>query len=97
MAEKQKPILPSSKEWKEAMAEIQSLKKTKAEQFKEEWMDGQEVTLALHISHRTLQTLRCNGQLPFSRVHQKLYYKTSDVKTLLENNYSVTLHKNTDL
>ena len=89
MKEKAKPILPTSKEWKEVKAEIQSLKKTKAELFKEEWMDWQEVTLALHISLRTLQTLLCSGQLPYSRVHNKLYYKTSDVKALLESNYSI--------
>ena len=88
MQVKPKPILPNSKEWKEVQAEIQSLKKNKGEQFHEEWMDGQEVALALHISPRTLQTLRCSGQLPFSRLHNKLYYKPSDVKALLENNYS---------
>ena len=70
------------------MADIQKLKKTKGELFKEEWMDGQEVTLALNISPRSLQTLRCSGQLPFTRILKKLYYKTSDVKALLENNYS---------
>lgn len=88
MPGKPTPILPSSKEWKEVKEEIQNLKKTKAEQFKEVWMDGQEVTLALHISPRTLQTLRCSGQLPCSRVHKKIYYKTSDVKALLESNYT---------
>ena len=93
MKENTKPILPSSKEWKEAMADIQSLKKTKAELFKEEWMDGQEVTLALHISPRTLQTMRCSGQLPFSKVHKKLYYKASDVKAMLENSYSIPTFK----
>ena len=93
MEKKQKPILPSSKEWKAAMAEIKSLKKTKSEQFKEEWMDGQDVTIALHISHRTLQTLRCTGQLPFSQVHKKIYYKASDVKALLESNYSISPSK----
>jgi hypothetical protein len=90
MEEMQKPILPSSKEWKEVKAEIQRLKKSKIEQFKDEWMDGQEVTLALHISLRTLQTLRDSGQLPSSKVHKKLYYKTSDVKALLESNYSIS-------
>ena len=89
MKEKQKPILPSSKEWKEALADIQGLKKNKAEQFKEEWMDGQEVMFALHIGYRTLQTLRCTGQIPCSRVHHKIYYKTSDVKAMLESNYSI--------
>lgn len=71
-------------ELKEVRAEIKSIKKGHAQ----EWMDGQEVTLALHISQRTLQTLRCSGQLPFSKPHKKLYYKASDVKAMLERNYS---------
>lgn len=97
MKEKPKPILPNSKEWIEVKAEIQSLKRKNGEQFHEEWMDGQEVALALHISQRTLQTLRCSGQLPFSKLHKKIYYKPSDVKALLENNYStLPLNKNND-
>lgn len=94
MQEDPKPILPSSPEWKEVKAEIQRLKKNKAEQFKEEWMDGQEVALALHISLRTLQTIRFSGQLPFSKLNKKIYYKPCDVKALLERNYSIpTLNK----
>ena len=96
MKEEPKPILPSSAEWKEVKADIQRLKKNKAEQFKEEWMDGQEVTLALHISLRTLQTIRFSGLLPFSRINKKIYYKPCDVKAMLEKNYSVSpLNKKT--
>ena len=89
MKEEPKPILPSSVEWKEVKADIQRLKKNKAEQFKEEWMDGQEVALALHISPRTLQNLRLSGKLPFSKLNKKIYYKPSDVKAMLESNYSI--------
>ncbi|HEY3372820.1 MAG TPA: helix-turn-helix domain-containing protein [Prolixibacteraceae bacterium] len=67
-----------------------SLKKNRPEQLKELWMDGQEVSLALHISLRTLQHLRYSGQLPFSQFHNKIFYKTSDVNVLLESNYSLT-------
>jgi hypothetical protein len=38
----------------------------------EEWIDGQDVMHLLHISPRTLQTLRSNGILPFSRIGNKL-------------------------
>ena len=44
--------------------------------------------LALNISQRTLQTLRDNGTLPFSRISGKFYYKVSDLEALLESNYS---------
>ncbi len=53
-----------------------------------DWIDAQDVMLKLHISARTLQTLRTNGTLPFSRIGGKLYYRISDIETILNNNYS---------
>ena len=52
------------------------------------WMDGQEVMLLLKISKRTLQSMRDNGTLPFSRINGKFYYKTEDIQLMLESNYS---------
>ncbi|HLN74482.1 MAG TPA: helix-turn-helix domain-containing protein [Prolixibacteraceae bacterium] len=51
------------------------------------WLDTQDVSTALHISPRTLQTLRDNGTLPYSRIKNKIYYKVSDVHAMLESSY----------
>lgn len=95
MQNKPKTIHQLDEELQNAKADfkekIRGLKKTHIEQFNESWMDGQEVALALHISLRTLQTLRYSGQLPFSQLHKKIYYKVSDVKALLESNYSINV------
>lgn len=91
MKEKEKTIQQLDEELQEVKAEIRSMKKNRVEQFNESWMDGQDVSLALHISLRTLQTLRSSGQLPFSQIHNKFYYLVSDVKALLESNYSIPL------
>lgn len=48
-----------------------------------EWLDNQEVCLLLKISPRTLQTLRDNGTLAFSRMSHKIYYKPEDVKAIM--------------
>jgi hypothetical protein len=40
--------------------------------FLEDWIDSQDVMQALHISPRTLQTLRSNGTLPYSRIGNKI-------------------------
>ncbi|MFV0379156.1 MAG: helix-turn-helix domain-containing protein [Mangrovibacterium sp.] len=48
-----------------------------------EWLDNQDVCLLLTISPRTLQTLRDNGTLAFSRISHKTYYKTEDVEKVL--------------
>ena len=91
MEEIVKGILALSGELKEVKAQLQYLRKTRAEIFNESWIDGQDVLLALNISQRTLQTLRDSGTLPFSRLNGKFYYKVSDLEALLESNYSRNL------
>ena len=54
-----------------------------------EWIDGQIVMQTLHISPRTLQTLRTNGILPFSRIGNKIYYRKQDIINILTNNYKM--------
>lgn len=81
-------ILRLSDDVKLMKAYVQTLRKSKAELFKESWIDGQDVMQSLHISKRTLQSLRDSGVLPYSRINGKFYYKVEDIETLLENNYS---------
>lgn len=57
------------------------------QQLAQLWLDNQDVSMALHLSKRTLQTLRDNGTLPYSRIKDKIFYKVSDVNALLESNY----------
>jgi len=56
-----------------------------------EWLDNQDVMQALHISPRTLQTLRSNGTLPYSRIGSKMYYFRRDILKILSDNY--IMHK----
>lgn len=51
---------------------------------------------ALHISPRTLQTLRSNGILPYSRIGNKLYYRKQDILKILSDNYTMNKIKNYD-
>jgi hypothetical protein len=81
-------ILKLSQEIKWLKVYLSQLQKSRLEHFKEAWIDGQEVMLSLNISKRTLQTLRDNGTLPYSRINGKFYYKVSDLESLLESNYS---------
>ena len=59
----------------------------------EDWIDSQIVMQSLHISPRTLQTLRTNGTLPYSRIGRKLYYKRSDIQRMSAI-ITKTVHKN---
>lgn len=86
-----KTLLLLLQEIKEVKELVIKLKKTRAQKFNENWIDGQEVMLALFISQRTLQSLRDTGILPYSRIKGKIYYKLTDIEKLLESNYSRNL------
>lgn len=45
--------------------------------------DNQDLCQLLHVSKRTIQRYRSTGDLPFHKVHQKTYYKESDVHTFI--------------
>ena len=52
-------------------------------------LDGQDIMQILHISQRTLQTLRSNGTMPYTRIGNKIYYLRSDLEKLLHDNYTM--------
>jgi hypothetical protein len=60
----------------------------------EDWIDAQIVMQVLHISPRTLQTLRTNGILPYSRIGNKLYYSKQDIIKILTDNYIMNKVRN---
>ena len=49
----------------------------------DEWMDNHDVCHKLRISPRTLQTLRDNGTLAFSKIGNKTYYRPEDVERII--------------
>ena len=51
------------------------------------WLRSPEVRKMLAISPGTLQNLRINGTLPYSKVKGKFYYKVADIEQLLQDNY----------
>lgn len=55
----------------------------------EDWLDGKDVKKLLKISERTLQTLRSNGTLAYSKIGGKLYYRRQDLQNLLADKYLV--------
>lgn len=76
-----------SKDIKELKELIKVRLKSQSDFFAELWLDNQDVSIALHLSKRTLQNLRDNGILPYSRIQNKFYYKVSDILALLDSNY----------
>ena len=80
--------LENLEETRQVKALLESLiNQNRIKLFKEEWVDGQDISLALHINLRTLRSLRYSGQLPSAQVNDKYFYKYSDIMTLLNGIY----------
>lgn len=49
-----------------------------------DWLDNQDVCNMMNISPRKLLTLRRTGEIPYSRVDQKTYYRKEDIIMYME-------------
>ena len=67
----------------EMLAEIRQLIKPEDKQNKQ-WLKSAEVRKLLNISPGTLQNLRINGTLRFTKIGGMMYYKLGDISRLLE-------------
>jgi len=50
------------------------------------WLKSSEVRKMLNISPGTLQNLRINGTLRFTKIGSIMYYKLEDINKILEGN-----------
>ena len=50
------------------------------------WVDSYELCTFLKISDRTLQRLRSENKINYSRIRGKNYYKISEIKRMMEEN-----------
>ena len=50
------------------------------------WLKSNEVRRMLHISPGTLQNLRVNGMLPFTKIGGVIFYEYEDIRKMLEQN-----------
>src|SRR6478735_8597454 len=88
MTEIMNAILQLARDFEVIKAYILALKKSGLDKFNDTWIDSQEVMTSMHISKRTLQSLRDNGTLPYSRINGKFYYKVTDLVNVLDSNYA---------
>jgi len=51
------------------------------------WLDNEDLCRILKVTKRTLQNYRDNFILPYTQIGRKIYYKYSDVQTILQKNY----------
>ena len=67
----------------ELLTEIKAIMQAGQGQSKK-WLKSNEVRKMLNISPGTLQNLRINGTLSYSKVGSIIYYKLEDINEVLE-------------
>ena len=67
------------------LSDLNALFNSKPQQQKQ-WLKSSEVRKLLNISSGTLQNLRINGTITYTKIGGILYYSNSDLEKLLESN-----------
>lgn len=70
----------------EMLTEMKQLLRPGSTGQSKQWLKSYEVRKLLNISPGTLQNLRVNGTLRYTKIGGLLYYKYEDIMGLLEEN-----------
>lgn len=70
----------------ELLEELRKLLKDLSGQPTKKWLKSWEVRKILDISPGTLQNLRINGTLPYTKIGGVMYYDYADIQKMLQEN-----------
>jgi len=73
----------------ELLTEFRKMLKEHHGQPSKKWLKSYEVKKMLGISPGTLQNMRVNGTIPFTKMGGILFYDSEDIRKVLENNKNV--------
>lgn len=73
----------------ELLTEFRKMLKEHHGQPSKKWLKSYEVKKMLGISPGTLQSMRINGTIPFTKMGGILFYDSEDIRKILEDNKSV--------
>lgn len=70
----------------EILQEIKKLFQEHRDQPTKKWLKSYEVRELLGISPGTLQNLRINGTLPYTKIHGSMFYDYEDIRKMMMEN-----------
>lgn len=73
----------------ELLTEFRKMLKEHHGQPSKKWLKSYEVKKMLGISPGTLQNMRINGTIPFTKMGGILFYDSEDIRKILEDNKNV--------
>lgn len=71
------------------IADLSTLLEIKPQQQQKKWLKSNEVRELLNISPGTLQNLRINGTLNYTRVGGIIFYESAHIDKLLNGNKTI--------
>lgn len=71
------------------IADLSTLLEIKPQQQQKKWLKSNEVRELLNISPGTLQNLRINGTLTYTRVGGIIFYESAHIDKLLNENKTI--------
>ncbi len=71
------------------IADLSTLLEIKPQQQQKKWLKSNEVRELLNISPGTLQNLRINGTLRYTRVGGIIFYESAHIDKLLNGNKTI--------
>ena len=75
--------------WTKSVERLQRLLRSQEQQVRNkkpsEWIDTDEVCRMLGIGKRTVHAMRERGELPYSKLEHKIYYRTDDIICLMDS------------
>ena len=74
----------------ELLAEFRKILKEHPGQSTKKWLKSYDVRKLLGISPGTLQNMRINGTIPFTRMGGILFYDYEDIRNVLESNMNTS-------
>jgi hypothetical protein len=69
---------------KDLIAELKEIMKHNTDN-QPQWLKSPQVCKLLNISAGTLQTLRINGTLPYSKIGGVMYYASADIEQVMKS------------
>ena len=74
----------------ELLAELQKILSQRQPTTTRKWLKSHEVRRLLTLSPGTLQNLRVNGTLPFTKIGGVIFYDYDDIQKMIEEHKSST-------
>ena len=70
----------------ELIQELKEIFENSQNSSNEQWIKTSQLKKMLKISHGTLQNLRINGTIPYTKIGGIIYYNRQEIQKIIESN-----------